>query len=332
MNKIIWAVDISHDPSESQNMVKELTVWAKKLNAIVQPVSVVSTSMFNIPLSAEYPWNKNFKQNALALFQTYLKKIRATEFKAPHIIFSSSLSSRKAAQELIQYALKEKASFIFAHTRSRSHWSPLGLGGFADALGATSPIPVLLLNLKSRPTPQINSILLPTDLSPASRHTLRQLALIAQAFQAKIVLYNQVEEIPTYLSASDNFEFSRMAELETNTIEKARTQKIHAWANQLKRQGIDSLGKVQRQKSYIGKDILVMAKQNKVQLIALTSDNRIFSQSSLSSSIKDVILRASSPVLIFNRMKSVRKLSEKSSVDHAPDFKKITNSPEALHT
>lgn len=53
-------------------MVKGLRVWAKKMHGVVQPVVVVSTSMFNLPLAIEFTWQQNFNQNALLLLQRYL--------------------------------------------------------------------------------------------------------------------------------------------------------------------------------------------------------------------------------------------------------------------
>lgn len=333
MKKIIWAVDISHDPTYYRNIVKELNIWAKKVNGLIYPVSVVSASLYNLGLPTEYPWQNNYKKSLLLLFQNYLKKAHASKFKSPQVIMSPSFSNRHMAQELIQYAIKENASYIFAHTRMRSRWNPLRLGGFAETLAANSPIPVLLMNLKTKPASRMRSVLFPTDLSSISHESLQQLLPVVDAFNPKLILYNQIEEIPMNLPLTASLSAVQLSELETirKELEKERDLKIQDWVKQLQDQGVNSSFKIQRQKTFLGKDILTMAHENKADLIVLTNDTGIFPQTALSSTIKDIIMHCTCPVLIYSRAKKSTLQNIKSPISIKSSLNETSSSNKSIN-
>lgn len=305
-NKIIWSIDLTQNPKDLSHIVKELKIWAKRLNCDIQPVSIVSKSALTFPVKLISPWTERFEGWAQNSIELFLKQANLKEILPPKLIFSNSISRRKLAHEMTKFAKKENASLILASTRTnKKTWNPLRLGGFAETLVATSKVPVLLLNPAATPSTQIPNILFPTDFSRESKNALLSLLPLAKLFKSKIILYNQVEALNNYFYPADFYGTWEAQGLNTEPqireVETTRKSAAEAWTHFLKTQKISSSIIIQRQKKYLGNEIIQTAKKNKVSLIALASHSGPLSQTLLGSVARDVILQAQCPVLVFFR-------------------------------
>ena len=309
MNKIIWAVDPTQKPDEALNLVIELKYWAKRLECEIQPVSVFSNTALNFPLELAFPWKERFESAAKKSLSIYMKKIRTNGFLPAEIIFSSAISTRKLASELVQYAEKERALLIFANTRAKKSWNPFRIGSFAETLLAISKIPVLVFTPTSRPSIKKPNILLPTDFSRESKAALLQIEPWAKALDASIQIYSQVE-IPDLYATSENYTWQGQTldiEAIIKRTEKRRMKKAKEWSNYLNMKNITCSWLIKKQEKFLSTEILDLAKKNKSNLIVLTSRSGPISQALLGSVARDVLLQAKCPVLVFHQPKSIQK-------------------------
>ncbi len=321
-NQIIWSVDPTQNPADAKNVIKELKIWAKRLNCDVQPVTIFSLSTLNLPMEMSFLWKDKLKEIAQKSMIQYLKKTQAKGFLPPDLVFISSQSNRKMATEMAKYAEVKNAQLVFANTRAMKTWKSFRMGSFAETLVATSRVPVLLLNPSALVSTKIPSILLPTDFSLTSKDALVKLEPWVKAFNSKILLYNQVQTPNINLADFNGIGQTEGLNLELKNVEKLRLRKGAEWMSLLQSQNIKSSLLVERQQKYLAADILEAARKNKVSLIALVNRSGPVTQALLGSVARDILLYAKCPVLIFYRPtaipKHIAEAKQKSNGKHLP--------------
>ncbi len=306
--KIIWAIDPTQKPDYAKDIVKELKIWSRYLKCDVQPVTVISTSLMNLPIEMPRLWEDKNKQAAEIAARNYLKKCKTNGFLAPHFIYAATGSTRGLAAELAKYAEKQKATLVFANTRMRPGGIMFRLGGFSETLISTSRVPVLVLNPSTKSTGRPNTILFPTDLDVESEMALKRLIPWAKAFRSKVLVYNQVEN-PIYYP-SEFYDVWQAPRFSMTSILKdqiaSQLTKANRLSTKLKNENIKCDVMVLEKQKYVATEILDIAKKKKISLIALATRSGPISQMVLGSVAKDILLNAKCPVLFFYRPKPVR--------------------------
>ncbi len=314
IEKIIWALDPTQNPNESKSIVKELNQLAKYLNCEIQPVSIFSKFAEGISLESGSPWKENFELIARKSVDLFIKKSQAKNFLPPELIYTTSNSTRKMATEIARYAERKNAFLICAYTRAKKSWIPFRMGSFSETLVASSKVPVLLVNPSAVVSDHIPCILFPTDFSRESKNALVKLERFAKAFKSKILLFNQVVA-PNFYSTEVNVTWETPEynlEALMKEIEEDRLKKAKNWSKFLESKGIACSFVIQRENKSLGTEILAVAKKNKIHLIALASLSGPLTQAIIGSIVKDILLKAVCPVLIFFRPKAIRKRVRKS--------------------
>jgi nucleotide-binding universal stress UspA family protein len=325
---ILWAMDPSQDPKCEQAIVKELKTWAKKLDCDIQPVSILSDFPKTGPLDFTITAQFTLESAAARQASSFLKTARAAEFLSPKIIFVPWKSTRRMADALTEYAAQEKAIAIFTNIRSKKIWSSFRLGGFAESLITSSTVPVLVLNPKSSLTSKSPNVLFPTDFGVQSQSALMHFTPWAKAFDAKVLVYNQVENLANY-SYAFSIPSSAIDVKELNSkSERARIKEGNIWTHHLQSHGVESKEIIQNQKKSLAADILATAKKNKVGLIVMASNSGPISQVLMGSVAKDILLQANCPVLIYYRPHSSKKSTRKWKEPVLP--KKVSHLKSAL--
>ncbi len=309
MAEIIWALDPTRKPEDSIALVKQMKFWKKHLDCNVRPVSIFYKSIFNWPSELAFPEKEVLQMAAQKSVEQHIKKARATDFLPPEILFAPTLSTRKMASELAQYAKQKRAILIFANTRARKGWNPFRLGGFAETLITSAKVPVVLLNSKTRSSEKISRILMPTDFTSESKNALLNLEPWAKNLNAKVTLYNQVESLNIY--SAEPYQGwgpgTYSVKPAMKATEEMRNLKAQIWLRRLQKKDIESSAIIEWEKKDLATSIVNVAKKNKVDLIALSSHRGAVSQSLLGSVARDVLVQSHCPVLVFYRPKPYRK-------------------------
>ncbi len=301
---IVWALDSGQSPKDSRNIVEEMKNWATRLNCNIQPVSLYSNAVYNFPMEMSFEWLGEFEEEEEKYLAKYIEKL-GDLFLPPKLLFVPTRSNRRMAMDLAKYASVEKAKLIFANTRAKKSWRAFRLGGFAEALIASSEVPVLLMNLRTKSSGSKPSFLFPTNFSRESIAALKTLTPWAKEFNSSMLLYNQIET---------PYSRSRAVESLLESFEKSRRKKGRGWVEFLNQQGVTGSVLIQRQNKDLVSDILSAAKKNKSGIIALASHPGRFAQTILGGTARDILLQANSPVLIFHRpvmpKKQIKKVSQ----------------------
>ncbi len=326
--KIIWAVNPTKNPTEAKALVKEMKIWANKLNCDIQPVAVFSKLNIGFPSQLNVSWGETFEELAHATFKNYLKKLSPSDFLTPEMIFTNSLSNRKMASELAEYAKKNHATLIFANTRVKKTLNPIRLGGFAESLISISYIPVILMNPAVESRAQKKAVLFPTDLSVEDHQVLNKITPWISALQSKLVLYNQLELL--YMYAND---FGSQVPIDQITKEaiNSRKESLQKLQKSLDASHIKSEAIVAKGHKYLGAQIIEVAKKNKVELILVINHSGPMYQAILGSVARDILVQAKCPVLVIHQDSSEKAKFEtiktKKNVDQNRALEKSVSHP-----
>lgn len=304
-NKIIWAVDPTENIKESENLIKELRIWAESLDCAVLPVSIISKPNTLMPTDVELPLKEKLETVIQKTITAFLKKLHIKNSLPTKIIMTDTDSTREMALTLARFAEKNGAILMIANTRSKKSWDPFRIGSFTETLVTTSRVPILLINPKTKLTKKISSVLFPTDFSKDSKNALLKLSPWISTLKSKLILYNQIETPAMYSTDFEGVIISEKPSMDIKELSHLRQVKASQWTNTLNKSNIKNSILIEPQKKYLATEILNTAKKNNVSLIAMAKESGRISQMLLGSVAKDVIIKAHCPVLLFYRPKRV---------------------------
>lgn len=306
METIIWAVDPTQKPKEAQDIVNQLKTWSRSSRCNIQPVSIFPKSTLNFLTNTKNPWDGNFEDFADESMILFLKKLGAHHFLPPKAIFTPAISNHEMSKALIKYAESQKASYIFLNTHAKKTRNPFRIGGFAETLIATSPIPILTLNPLSSSSKKISTILFPTDFSTTSKNALHRLIPVARKMNAKVTLFHQIEQPNYYYSEVVVFMQSEL-KMATEAERKLRERKLYALVQEIEKEGVKASFVIEVYKKNLGTQIVEAAQRNGANLISLSTRTKPLARAFIGSVARDVLIQAKCPVLTFFRPKIYRK-------------------------
>lgn len=304
---IVWAYDPQQSIADSKRMVYHLKYWSQKLGLTVRPVSIVYDVFSPHKQEFNLPWEVSFEDRMSNIIKRKLAVVGAGKFLPPRIISSTTTSNRKIAALLAKYASDSQASFIFTNTNAKKTSNPFRLGGFAETLVALAPVPVFLLNPNVKKFKPIHSMLFPADFAPDNRDLLGRVASIATAFKANVDLFSQLETLNFYPA---DFSISWEPQLKAidtmmKQMESDRKFQAKSWAQKLSDKNVSSSVLVRRQRRSLAAEIVSTATLQKADLIVMSGRAGPTLQALIGSTVRDVILEAKCPVLVYHRPKRV---------------------------
>lgn len=212
----------------------------------------------------------------------------------------------KAFHEIITAAYEDSADLIVIATHGRTGVEHALLGSTAERVVRHSPCPVLTVPArvpakgKSKASPAIpgvKKILVPVDFSNLSKEALPYAVLLAEKYQAEMVLIHVVEEFPIdYLLGPE-----LMGETAMPLVKQAESDLARLATNLEAATGVKTSVLVRDGKPF--REICLAAKSAGVDLIVLTTHGYTgLKHWWLGSTAERVVRHAACPVLIVREM------------------------------
>lgn len=138
MNKILIATDLSKD---KEVIIKEGLVLAKNLKAEVELITVINRSIEYMPVDIGINFSDQWEAREY-IAKTTLEEIKE---KHPDLNIKVAVFLGDPKQDIIEYALENKATIIVIGTHGRTGVQHMLMGGTAEYIIRHSPIPVLVI-------------------------------------------------------------------------------------------------------------------------------------------------------------------------------------------
>ncbi|MGK5082493.1 universal stress protein [Bdellovibrionota bacterium FG-1] len=306
LRRIVWALDAFEGESVTRSsLIHLLKQISKKTGARVAPVYVLGPAEFNLPINFTDPWLKEYGPLAEKALKVVLAGAEFSELSKPVVLFGRTASHRHSVRALLQYAVKTKADLIAVGTHARKGLSRLFLGSFTETLLLDAKIPLLTVGPEVELNP-IDSILFSTDFSPGSDKVFALVLRLAKQLGARLVLFHAVRQPidpvlqgGVYMGGPGWMPVGDFLQRE----EKEKRDRAAQWVDRAKTEDVDAEAVFSSEVSSVASEILEMARNKKMGMIALAAQSGRLTSAFLGSIARQVVREAHCPVWVVRNSK-----------------------------
>lgn len=291
----IWVAAV--DPFselQGQSVVDFALHLGEAARAFVEPVYVLSPASFNWTGEFSGPWLKKY----LPMAQARMQELFGDKGR---VIPCKDSGTRAAVKALVTHAQSVGAETIFISTHARHGLERLAMGSFAETLILASKIPVTVLNPKAFKTSQINKVLIPTDLSKASKSFVMAMTEQAKKWGAELVLfYKQPDPLDPIIQQGIYSLGGGWVSMQ-NFIETELAEKIEALEKiegMIKSDGVKVSHVIDSSPTSLIESINKVAQEQKADMIAIFTQAGPTTANVLGSVARGLVRESSVPVMI----------------------------------
>ena len=306
--KCAFALDpFGLDAQRIEAMRAAAAAFARGRPVEISPVGVIYPKPSRTAGSAEEFWTQLEDARRTTLEET-LRSVGGKEegvaFTPALILTEPSRSKRSAAACLAKWASDHGAEIIVVNTHGATAIERLRLGSFAEALLATSTVPVLALGPRCQQgtaTP-IRTILVPTDYSERSEPHFGRAIALAKRLGARLVLHHVFEPpTPPPATTEMGIGFDNLWFQETWKEAEDRQRRLAGeWARIGEGEGIATETIFDGAQGDVPSKILAAIESSGADLVAMPSFRGPIGQALLGSVARDVVQGSERPVLVMH--------------------------------
>ncbi len=296
--KVLWAVNAFQEAPKTQ--LRALQAFLK-LNGgsgtFVQPVSVIHAGSFD-PTSFTFPQNwHDLASKALANLIDSLENVAGAVVSPIRLLKVNKASTSASVDALIQFAIEENASLILVSSSARKGIDRLVLGSFAETLVLRSPVPVFIVNPKSKTHQKVTTFLYPTDFSPESKKGFDRVLNLARTLGIKILLFHKI--LLPYSNPDLGMGLPPVSKESLRRIKADAKKFANSWARRAELSGVRTKVHIDVTGEPALDSILKLSKRLGAKvMIAMTSQSGKWRAAILGSLTRQVLRTASCPVLV----------------------------------
>ena len=282
LGKILWAIDpFDGWPRQIQPLGEVLRTMTGGRDCAIHPVSFFSTEEAGwFQFSSGSPVDASVFRTSLdrALGELRLHGLRETRLFVDKRVTPGSFTSM-----LLEMAVNERADAIAISTHGRTGLERLSRGSFAERLLRLSPVPVLVLNPIQRSERKLQSVLVPSDFTPASRAAFETAVAIAAERKVPVILLHENEKY------------------DGEAVDAACL-----WVQWARERGVTVEVKLEARALGKADAIVQNAKEQNVGLIAMATRSGPLRAALGGSIARSVVRKADCPVLVWNPRRVTR--------------------------
>lgn len=298
VRKVVWAVDVLNDGKKARGQMLRLLQEIVPPNAMIEPVYVMSPDLVRMAAEVFPETARNFEsviREKLAAWRLEQSWRALTE---PTLLISKQVMLRSSVSTLIAHAQRSQADLIAVTTSARTGVERFFLGSFAELLIVHSPVPVLLLNPKSKVPAKIARVLFAFDFSREAEAALVEMAKFARILDAELVLFHQLESTSIYPTEV------KAIWPDLGSSDKENLVQRHAagnrWIDELRAYGVKARFILGTKPMPVADSILSHAAKLKVSLLALASRRGSLAATVAGSVCRQVCRTSTFPVWVLH--------------------------------
>ena len=211
------------------------------------------------------------------LFTSYLQ-VTANELNQEGIKATTASSYGDVAEEIVKYANNNKIDMIVMATHGYTKAKQWMFGSITQKVLYRTKMPIFLIKSKSPdPTVEFDRILVPLDGSPFSESAFPHVLELARNSQKEVLLLHICEPpvVPSYGSRPINPTWKKSRDDMWEEMERLSENYLKQKVAELKKKRIRAKSKVVKaQSGEVVKNILQISREEKIDLIIITSQGR----------------------------------------------------------
>jgi nucleotide-binding universal stress UspA family protein len=294
--KIIWAVDVTDPLDRHTNVLQVLRALGQGQSIEICPVFVLSAPYAQALSSPVVDLESDLQALAEKKFSELAEKSGLSNVAPGKVLVNYWGSLRRDVQQLIEYAVDQKADAIVVATHARQGISRFLMGSFAETLAVNTSVPIISVNPDTKTNSEIKNILFPTLFLAKHRLSFERVIKWAKSLDASVTLFYQ-EPLVHRMNFTE--EVSHYIEEET----KERFMAAKRWKTWAAQQEVNTEIHFARNLGHFIPSIIDFAKHKHFDLIAMPSEATPLSAALLGSSAREIIRHAPCPVWVL-RMNS----------------------------
>ncbi len=243
MKHILWATDFS---ATAEAALEWAVALAKQMNGQLTLLHIAE---------AEEKFNEQLATEHRQALETVAERLRQEGLSV-----NTAVHPGQAAPTIAEQAQKVGADLIALGAHGHTSFREKLLGSTAEQLFSLAPVPVLCV--RERRAPQVQHILVPSDLSEAALPALDYAVQLARRTRAKVTLLHVVAP---YEGSPEAWE----------TLKREVAEELKKWSEQaLAVEGMPIVEPKVRRYHHPGAGITEFARENSVDLIILPTHGR----------------------------------------------------------
>ncbi|OFZ56706.1 MAG: hypothetical protein A2428_05645 [Bdellovibrionales bacterium RIFOXYC1_FULL_54_43] len=301
--KVIWAIDAFEPPNSLQKHAADALkhFLMREPAAVIEPVYVLSPAQLNLSVEFSSPWVAQYRPAAEKAIREICESFELPQVIRPTVIVQNFASTVQAVGALSDYAEKTGAEAIVVASHGRTGFRRILLGSFAETLILNSKVPVIVAGPFIRKNYRMDHVLLPTDFGQYSEGIFRQVVSLACALRAKLTLFHAIPSpIEPVFQSGVYLLGGSWLPVHTYFSQETERHRKHAqsWARWARRQGIATEVIIETKPKSIPDEIVALATQKKVGLVAMATQTGPVSSALIGSITRQVVRNADCPVWV----------------------------------
>jgi nucleotide-binding universal stress UspA family protein len=296
-SSIVWAVEPFSTIGEDE--ATEVATLSRMLGigTRVEPIYVLRESPVDPAITASEASAEQLGREAL---ERELAKVAVPGLRAPRVLLSASPGIADMVGVLVDAAVAGHASLIFARTHARTGLERWLEGSFTERLLHDSPVPVWVHGDGVPKRQVFRKVLFPTDLSETSR----------AAFEAFLPTFARlgVEVLLTHWKGPDvsaiyhvpDFPLVPTPPVPMDVLRQSAESPAQAWVEHAEQLGVPVRFRAIEGKETLDAGILRVAREERVDLIAMASETGPVAAALIGSTTREVVRSAPCPVLVLS--------------------------------
>lgn len=300
---IVWAFDPYSENKETWlgtlSLLDQLKDSSQEL--IIHPIYVLGQEMVHWVSNITPPKLDLVQPKILEVMTEKLNSLNRNDFALPKVLISDGFNSRDDIDTFSEELKKIQPDLVVLNTHQRRGLKRLLMGSFTENFLLKCQFPALVIPPNLKFTNKISKTLIPSSLKDKEKVFFKDFISGKMGIKTNVVLYSKVfHPIDTFASSAVSALGGSWVSLEAFSQEVVieRIKKGEEWSAEAKKQGVSVNVKVDDSPKDFAENLLQVALEEDVQMIALPSFSGRAEAVLLGSNAREIIRQSPLPILI----------------------------------
>ncbi|MCB9026413.1 MAG: universal stress protein [Bdellovibrionaceae bacterium] len=301
--KVVWAFDPYSDTQDAWQGTIGLLDQLKDSNRelIIHPIYVLGQEMVHWVANITPPKLDLVQPKILEVMTEKINSLKRNDIAQPKVLISDGFNSRDDIDTFSEELKKIQPDLVVLNTHQRKGMTRWFMGSFTENFLLKCQFPALVIPPNMKLSKKIIKTLIPSSLKDKEKVFFNEFVSGKMGIKTDVILYSKIfHPIDTFASSAITALGGSWVSLEAFSQEVVvdRLKKGEEWGAEAKKQGVSVKVKVDDSPKDFAENLLQVAQEEDVQLIALPSFSGKTEAVLLGSNAREIVRQSPLPVLV----------------------------------